>query len=76
MSHRFSLEVRHSSQVGKLRTAIQGGFFSDDPHRYEDEAGNFVPSMHSDFKLTGISDYSAVDSDVLDADRRARDKSA
>jgi hypothetical protein len=49
-----------------MRTAIQGGWFCDDPHRYEDEQGNFVVSATQVLKLNGLSNYDDVADDVME----------
>lgn len=49
-----------------LRTKIQGGWFSDDPHLYTDEQGKFVPSLTQVLKLQGLSDYFGVDEAVME----------
>lgn len=49
-----------------VRTAIQGGWFDDEQHRYFDANGNFVPSLTQILKWQGFVDYSAVDDEVLE----------
>lgn len=45
--------------------AIHGGSFSTDPHRYLDEAGNFVPSLTQTIHLAGLSSFAGADPDDL-----------
>jgi hypothetical protein len=52
-------------------TQIPGGSFRSDPHRYDDEHGNFVPSLTQVLKLQGLSDFSGADpEDLANAARR------
>lgn len=50
---------------------IPGGRFCDDPHRYEDCDGRWLPSLTQTFKLCGMSDFSGADpEDMANAARR------
>lgn len=50
-----------------MKTKIQGGYFQSDPfHAYYDEDDRFVVSATQVLKLAGLSDYSAVDPEVLE----------
>lgn len=48
------------------RIKITGGWYDSDVHLYMDEQGKFVPSLTQCLKLTGLSDYTGVDVDVLE----------
>jgi hypothetical protein len=47
-------------------TTIPGGTFCDDPHRYIDDAGNWVPSLTQVLKLAGLYDYGIIDNADLE----------
>ena len=49
-----------------MKVKIQGGWFEDSPkHAYFADSGEWIPSLTQVLKLTGLSDYSGIDEDVL-----------
>lgn len=52
-------------------THIPGGSFCTEPHRYDDEYGNFIPSLTQVLKLQGLSCFDGADpDDMANAARR------
>ncbi len=49
---------------------IEGGYYSPSVHAYYDPSGKFVPSATQVLSLCGLSDYSMVNQEVLEAKRR------
>ena len=49
--------------------AIDGGYYDAETHGYYDEKGKWVPSVTQVLSLCGLSDYSMVNRDVLEAKR-------
>jgi len=49
--------------------AIQGGWYDAASHGYYDEKGKWVPSVTQILSLCGLSDYSRVNPEVLEAKR-------
>lgn len=49
---------------------IQGGFFDEASHGYYDEKGGWVPSTTQILSLVGMSDFSMVPREVLEAKRK------
>lgn len=50
--------------------AIEGGFYDHESHAYYDAGGKFVPSVTQIIGLVGLSDYSMVPKETLEAKRR------
>lgn len=50
---------------------IPGGTFSDEPHEYRGESGNWIPSLTQTLKLQGLSCFDGADpEDMANAARR------